>query len=161
MTTTAADLTRAAWEQVAARYDDYVTPTHLEIAQRGLQQIGVRPGMRLLDVAAGSGAVAITAARLGADVLAVDLSPTMLARLRARADAEGLAVQTRVMDGHALDVTNDTFDVVTSQYGVMLFTDPYKGIAEMVRVSSRSVPTERPSTTRSSPTRTVASRTFS
>ena len=95
MTNTADYQIRAAWEQVAARYDDYVTPTHLAIAQRGLQQIGVRPGMRLLDVASGSGAVAITAARLGADVLAVDLAPTMLARLRARADAEGLAVQTR------------------------------------------------------------------
>jgi ubiquinone/menaquinone biosynthesis C-methylase UbiE len=76
-----------------------------------------------------------TAARLGANVLAIDLAPTMLARLRARADAEGLTVQTREMDGHALDLPDDTFDVVASQYGVMLFIDLPQGVAEMVRVT--------------------------
>jgi ubiquinone/menaquinone biosynthesis C-methylase UbiE len=66
MTNTAADAaeqTRAAWEEIADGYDDYVTPTHLAIAERGLRHVGAGPGMRLLDVAAGSGALAITAAR--------------------------------------------------------------------------------------------------
>lgn len=133
-----AEQTRAAWEQIADRYDDYVTPTHFAIAQRGLQQIGIEPGMRLLDVAAGSGALAIAAARLGAEVLAVDLAPTMLARLRARADAAGLTVQTQQMDGHSLDLADDTFDIVASQYGVMLFTDVPQGVAEMIRVARPS-----------------------
>ena len=101
----AAEETRKAWEQVAAGYDDLVTPTHLGIAEQGLRQVRVGPGTKLLDVAAGSSALAVTAARLGADVLAVDLAPTMLTRLRARVRLEGLStVQTRVMDGHALEL---------------------------------------------------------
>jgi ubiquinone/menaquinone biosynthesis C-methylase UbiE len=104
------------------------------LAQEGLRRAGLRPGMRFLDVAAGSGALSIPAARLGADVLATDLSPVMLERLRARATAETLAIETRVMDGHALDLADASFDMAGSQFGVMLFPDMPKGIREMVRV---------------------------
>jgi SAM-dependent methyltransferase len=90
--------------------------------------------MRFLDVAAGSGALSIPAARLGAQVLATDQSPAMLERLRARARKEGLEVETRVMDGHALELDDDSFDMAGSQFGVMLFPDMPKGIREMARV---------------------------
>ena len=69
------------------------------------------PGMRFLDVAAGSGALCIPAARLGAGVLATD-SPrrcsTLLAR---RASDEELNIETRVMDGHALELEDGSFDM--------------------------------------------------
>jgi ubiquinone/menaquinone biosynthesis C-methylase UbiE len=91
--------------------------------------------MRFLDVAAGSGALSIPAARLGANVLATDQSPVMLDLLTARAHKEALTIETRVMDGHALELPDNTFDVVGSQFGVMLFADMPKGVREMVRVA--------------------------
>jgi ubiquinone/menaquinone biosynthesis C-methylase UbiE len=101
----------------------------------GLRRVGLQAGMRFLDVAAGSGALSIPAARLGARVLATEHSPAMLELLAARARDERLTVETRVMDGHALDVADNSFDVVGSQFGVMLFADMPKGVREMTRVA--------------------------
>jgi ubiquinone/menaquinone biosynthesis C-methylase UbiE len=72
---------------------------------------------------------------LGAQVLATDLSPVMLDRLKARAHKEGLEFETRVMDGHALELEDDTFDVSGSQFGVMLFPNMPLGISELARVT--------------------------
>jgi len=127
--------TRAAWDYIAAGYDEFVTPTHMWLANEGLRRAGLRPGMRFLDVAAGSGALSIPAARLGARVLSTDISPGMLERLGARAREAGLDIETRVMDGHALDLENDTFDISGSQFGVMLFPNMPLGIREMARVT--------------------------
>ena len=90
--------------------------------------------MRFLDVAAGSGALAIPAARRGARVLATDRSAAMLELLRQRARTEGLAIETRDMDGHALALDDESFDMAGSQFGVMLFPDMPQGIREMARV---------------------------
>jgi ubiquinone/menaquinone biosynthesis C-methylase UbiE len=127
--------TQDAWDNIAAGYDEFVTPTHLWLANEGLRRADLRPDMRFLDVAAGSGALSIPAARLGAQVLATDQSPVMLERLKARACNEGLNLETRVMDGHALELGDNTFDVSGSQFGVMLFPDMPRGIMEMVRVT--------------------------
>ena len=87
-----------------------------------LGRAGLRPGERLLDVAAGTGALGLPAARFGAQVLATDIAPAMIERLEARARAEGLTnIEARVMDGHALELEDDTFDVSASQLGVSLF----------------------------------------
>lgn len=126
--------TREAWNRIAPGYDRTNTPTQMRIAREGLRRAGLRPGMRFLDVAAGSGALAIPAARLGARVLAVDQSAAMLELLQQRAQKEGLAVDTEVMDGHALEIEDDSFDMVGSQFGVMLFADVSTGIREMARV---------------------------
>lgn len=127
--------TRDAWDKIAAGYDEFVTPTHMWVGKEGLRRAELRPGMRFVDVAAGSGALSIPAARLGAQVLSTDLSPTMLGRLEARARAEGLDLKTRVMDGHALELDDDSFDVAGSQFGVMLFPDMPRGISELARVT--------------------------
>jgi ubiquinone/menaquinone biosynthesis C-methylase UbiE len=134
MTTQEHEPTRAAWDQIAPGYDAFVTATHIWLGNESLRRAELRPGMRFLDVAAGSGALSIPAARLGARVLATDQSPVMLERLRARARAEGLEVETRVMDGHALELDDDGFDLAGSQFGVMLFPDMPRGIREMARV---------------------------
>ena len=126
--------TRASWDRIAKGYDRTNTPTQMWVANEGLRRAGVRSGMRFLDVAAGSGALSIPAARLGAQVLATDQSPAMLELLEARARKEGLAIETRVMDGQALELDDDRFDVAGSQFGVMLFPDMPRGIAEMARV---------------------------
>lgn len=126
--------TRSAWDDIAPGYDRTNTPTQMWLGNEGLRRAGLRSGMRFLDVAAGSGALSIPAARLGARVLAVDLSPVMLRLLRQRATAEGLEIETRVMDGHALELDEDSFDIAGSQFGVMLFPDMPRGIREMARV---------------------------
>lgn len=131
------ELVRTAWDRLAAGYDEYVTPAgNRVVARDALRRAGLRPGMRLLDVASGSGALSIPAARAGADVLAVDISPAMIARLKARARQEGLVnLEARVMDGHALELPDDAFDISASQFGVMLFPDLPRGLDEMVRVT--------------------------
>jgi ubiquinone/menaquinone biosynthesis C-methylase UbiE len=126
--------TRAAWDRIAPDYDRTNTPTQMWLGDEGLRRAGLQPGMSFLDVAAGSGALAIPAARRGARVLATDQSPVMLDLLSARARAEGLEVETRVMDGHALSLADASFDMAGSQFGVMLFPDMPRGIREMSRV---------------------------
>jgi ubiquinone/menaquinone biosynthesis C-methylase UbiE len=124
-----------SWDEVAPGYDEFVTPANSNLATRALQMAGLEPGMRFLDVAAGSGAVSLAAARAGARVTAVDISPLMIKRLKRRAGEEGLELDARVMDGHALDLESDCFDMTASQFGVMLFPDLPRGLREMVRVT--------------------------
>lgn len=126
--------TRPEWDKIAPGYDRTNTPTQMWLGHEGLHRAGLTAGMRFLDVAAGSGALSIPAARLGAQVLATDQSPVMLDLLETRARDEGLDIETRVMDGHALELDDNSFDVAGSQFGVMLFPDMPKGISEMVRV---------------------------
>ena len=126
--------TRADWDRIAPGYDRTNTPTQMSLGKAGLQYAGIRAGMHFLDVAAGSGALSIPAARLGTHVTAVDQSAVMLDLLAARAQEEGLNIATHVMDGHELRFDDDTFDAAGSQFGVMLFPDMPRGIREMVRV---------------------------
>ena len=124
-----------AWDEVAPGYDEFVTPLNIDLSARVLQRAGLEPGMELLDVAAGSGAVSLAAARLGARVTAVDISPVMIERLEQRARQEDLEIDALVMDGHALDIESDRFDMAASEFGVMLFPDLPRGLREMVRVT--------------------------
>jgi ubiquinone/menaquinone biosynthesis C-methylase UbiE len=124
-----------AWDGIAEGYDAFVTSTHFSLGNEGIRRVGLRPGMRFLDVAAGSGGLSIPAARLGARVVSTDVSPVMLERLSARARDEGLELETRVMDGHALELEDNAFDVSGSQFGVMLFPDMPRGIRELARVT--------------------------
>lgn len=126
---------RAAWDRIAPGYDRTNTPSQQWIAGEGLRRAGLAAGERFLDVASGSGALALPAARLGARVVAVDQSPVMLDLLQARAREEELDVETRVMDGHDLQIADDRFDLVASQFGVMLFPDMPQGLREMRRVA--------------------------
>lgn len=130
------DEIRAGWDRVAARFDEHMTPPNIEFGDGLVQRHGVTTGTRFLDVAAGSGALAIPAARHGAQVVATDISPVMIDRLAVRARREGLTnIDARVMDGHALDLDDDAFDVAASQHGVSLFGDIDRGLREMVRVT--------------------------
>lgn len=128
--------TRAAWDEIAAGFDEHTTPLTIPFAEAVLQRVDLRPGMRFLDVAAGSGALGLPAARLGAEVVATDVSPVMVERLEARARDEGLTtLEARVMDGGALDLADDSFDVAGSQNGVSVFPEFERGLGELVRVT--------------------------
>jgi ubiquinone/menaquinone biosynthesis C-methylase UbiE len=138
MTTTMEQTTTArAWDAIAAGYDQHVTPTgSRQVAETALDVAGLRGDERLLDVACGTGALALAAARRGADVLGVDFAPAMIEHFEARARAEGLAnVAGRVMDAHHLDLADGVFDVTASQFGVMLVPDQPRALREMVRVT--------------------------
>jgi SAM-dependent methyltransferase len=125
--------TRDRWNDIAARYDEFVTPANMRLGTEALERVGVGPGIRFLDVAAGSGALSIPAARLGAHVVATDRSPAMLERLEARVHAENLThVQSRLIDGCALELEDDMFDVSASQHGVH---DVPQAMREMRRVT--------------------------
>lgn len=127
---------RSAWDAIAAGYDEYVTPTHIPLANEALDRIDIGPGTRFLDVAAGTGALGLAAARRGARVLGTDISPGMIEHLNNRAGQQGLTnLEGRVMDGHHLDLDNNAFDASGSMFGVMLFPDLPTGLSEMVRVT--------------------------
>ena len=128
--------THSAWDAIASGYDRYVTPSNLSLAEEALRLVSVREGMRVLDVAAGTGALSLPAARLGAQVTATDISPAMIERLKARARQAGLNnLEAYVMDGQALDLEDGSFDIAASQYGVMLMPDLPKALGEMRRVT--------------------------
>ena len=127
---------REAWDKFAPGYDEAVTPFTMRIAEDALRRVDVRPGMRFLDVASGGGALSIPAARLGAEVLAADFSAAMVGRLNARAREEGLSnLESRVMDGHRLELGDNTFDISGSQFGIMLFPDRPRALSELARVT--------------------------
>lgn len=127
---------RDVWDAVADGFDRHVTPHTIEIGEQIVSRLDLRPGIRLLDVGAGSGAVSIPAARAGAEVLAIDIAPTMVERLTARAEADGLTtLRADVGDGSSLDLDDDSFDVAVSLNAVSLFPDLTRGLNEMVRVT--------------------------
>jgi ubiquinone/menaquinone biosynthesis C-methylase UbiE len=125
-----------AWDAIATGYDRHVAPQEVELANEALSLVRLRPGERFLDVAAGTGGLSLPAARLGAHVLATDWSASMIDRFESRVREEGLSqAQGRVMDCHALDLPDDSFDVTGSQFGVMLVPDQAGALGEMVRVT--------------------------
>ena len=113
-----------------------MAPQEVELANEALRLVGLEAGERFLDVAAGTGGLSLPAARLGAEVLATDWSPAMIERFEARVREEGLSnAEGRVMDCHALDLPDNSFDVTGSQFGVMLVPDQPRALREMVRVT--------------------------
>jgi SAM-dependent methyltransferase len=120
------------WDEMAKHYEKTAHPFTARFAEAALARVKLSPDKRVLDVAAGTGALALAAARTGAQVLATDFSAGMIARIA----AAGLPnVEARVMDGQSLDLPDAGFDAVFSIFGVIMFPDWRKGLAEMARVT--------------------------
>jgi SAM-dependent methyltransferase len=122
---------REAWAsgnftRIAAR-----TPLVGELLCRSLD---IHAGERVLDIAAGSGNSAISAARRGARVTASDFVPSLLEVAQARAEIEGLPLATAVADAQELPFEDASFDVVLSTFGVMFAPDQQRAADELVRV---------------------------
>src|SRR6201988_672956 len=100
-----------------------------------VEAIGVDPGDRVLDVAAGTGNAAIAAAKSGAGVVASDLVPELLEHGRALAAAQGVELEWREANAHALPFSDNEFDVVMSCIGVMFAPFHQRVADEFVRVT--------------------------
>ncbi|MFC7491438.1 MULTISPECIES: class I SAM-dependent methyltransferase [unclassified Knoellia] len=99
-----------------------------------VEAAGVGAGQHIHDVAAGSGNVAIPAARTGADVVATDLTPELLDQGRRLAESEGLHIKWVVADAENLPCDDGEFDAVLSCVGVM-FAPHHQPVADqLVRV---------------------------
>jgi SAM-dependent methyltransferase len=103
-------------------------------AARLVGRAGVQGGQRVLDVACGTGVVAITAARIGGQVSGLDLTPLLLERARENAQLAGVDVDFRQGDVEELPYGDGTFDIVLSQYGHMFAPRPDVAVSEMLRV---------------------------
>jgi SAM-dependent methyltransferase len=115
---------------------DYGIVAHLLqlVAEELVEVVDVMPGERVLDVACGTGNVAVAAARRFAEVVGVDFVPELLQRGRQRAAAESLEIDFREGDVEALPVEDASFDVVLSTFGAMFAPDQRKAAAELLRV---------------------------
>lgn len=94
----------------------------------------IRPGQRVADLACGTGVVAVTAARQGAMVTGLDLTPELLTRARLNATTAGVAITFHEGDVEHLPFPDGAFEVVVSQFGHMFAPRPEVALAEMLRV---------------------------
>ncbi|MBN9223959.1 MAG: bifunctional demethylmenaquinone methyltransferase/2-methoxy-6-polyprenyl-1,4-benzoquinol methylase [Microbacterium sp. SCN 70-27] len=127
------------FDEVARGYDR--TNTVLSLGQDRLWRVATtravapKPGQRILDLAAGTGASSVSLARSGADVVAGDFSAGMIAEGRRRhGDVSNL--EFTLSDATALPFEDDTFDAVTISFGLRNVNDPKKALAEMLRVTA-------------------------
>lgn len=99
-----------------------------------IEGLGIPAGSRVLDIATGTGNLAIPAARAGCRVTGVDIAPNLLEQARERAAAEGLTVQFDEGDAEALPYADASFDAVVTMFGAMFAPRPELVAQEMARV---------------------------
>jgi SAM-dependent methyltransferase len=111
-----------------------ITETITDIHERVIARLDPALGLKWLDLACGTGAVAERAAERGADVTGVDLAPVLIEAARDRASERGLDIDYRVGDCESLEFEDGTFDVVSSTCGIMFAPDHEAGARELARV---------------------------
>lgn len=97
-------------------------------------RLDLKPGMKVLDVACGTGNLAIPAARTGAIVTGVDIAPNLVEQARENAKAEGLNAKFDEGDAEALPYADASFDAVVTMFGAMFAPRPEIVAAELLRV---------------------------
>jgi SAM-dependent methyltransferase len=112
-----------------------IAETFAPIHDRIVETLAVEPGDRVLDVACGTGGVALRAARSGADVVGIDISADQLAKARRAAADEGLEIRFDEGDCQALPYADASFDAVVSAFGAIFAPDHARTAAEFARVS--------------------------
>lgn len=120
---------RQGWAHFAP-LEIMTTPTAARLARHA----GVKSGQRVLDVACGTGVVAVTCARQGARTTGLDLTPELIERARENSAIAGVDVDWHVGDVEELPFEDAAFDTVLSQFGHMFAPRPEVAIAEMLRV---------------------------
>lgn len=113
-----------------------IAETMRESGDAVAKSLGIRPGMKMLDLGCGDGTTAIPAARLGAEVLGVDIARNLVEAGNRRARQEGLN-HCRCQEGDACNLSplaDDSFDLLLSMFGAMFAPKPFDVAKEMVRV---------------------------
>ena len=124
--------TRAVW---TAGDFDRIGQSYTPGAAEFIARLGVQPQERVLDVACGSGNLALPAARAGAVVTGLDIAPNLLATARRRAAAESLEIRFDEGDAEALPYADGSFDTVVTMFGAMFAPRPERVAAELIRVT--------------------------
>jgi ubiquinone/menaquinone biosynthesis C-methylase UbiE len=106
-----------------------------EAAAEFIDRLDIKPGTKVLDVACGSGNLAIQAAKKGADVTGVDIASNLVEAARKRAEREGLKVRVDEGDAEDLPYEDGSFDLVMSMYGAMFAPRPDIVASELLRVA--------------------------
>lgn len=107
---------------------------NMDMAEALCRAVDPRPGARVLDVACGTGNVALVAARRYCEVTGVDYVPALIERARRRAAADGWGAEFRIGDVQDLPFPDAAFDQVLSVYGVQFAPDQEKAASELLRV---------------------------
>lgn len=123
---------RAMWAM--GDYDRFARATVWELGPALVRACGIGPGHRVLDVAAGSGNVALRAALEGASVVACDLTPEHFVAGRRAAEESGVQLEWIEGDAESLPFDDSSFDVVTSCFGAMFAPNHQRVADELVRV---------------------------
>src|SRR3954469_12046581 len=124
-----------AWNLVSKDYAIEVVPQFEKYATDALRAADLRPGARVLDVAAGPGTLTLLAAKTAHSVEAIDFAGDMIALLQRRAQDAGLRnVHARVGDAQSLPYDSGSFDAAFSMFGLIFFPDRNQGLTEMKRV---------------------------
>jgi len=125
---------KALWEK-----GDFtrLAETMRESGEALVNSLGITKGLEVLDLGCGDGTTALPAARLGAEVLGVDIASNLVAAGNRRTAAEGLS-NCRFQEGDACDLrelADNSFDLVVSIFGAMFAPKPFEVAKEMVRVT--------------------------
>ena len=111
-----------------------ITETVADVHALVIERLHPKPGMRWLDLACGTGAVAEMAARAGASVTGVDLAPNLIETARQRAQQQALQIDYRVGDCERLDLDDAAYDRLSSTFGIMFAPDHAATAGELARV---------------------------
>ena len=103
-------------------------------AEEFVDRLSISPGLRVLDVACGTGNLAIPAARKHAQVTGVDIAPNLIEQARQRAAVEGLHATFEEGDAEQLPYPDAHFDIVMSMFGAMFAPRPDRVACELARV---------------------------
>ena len=114
-----------------------IAETFAPIHDRVVEALAIEPGSRFLDVGCGTGGVALRAARAGANVVGIDISPDQLAKARRAAEEQGLAIQFDEGDAQELPYADGEFDAVASVFGAVFAPNQHRTAAELGRVCRR------------------------
>src|ERR1043165_1415207 len=131
---TPANPNKALWEK-----GDFtrIADTMRESGEALVQKLGITKGMKVLDLGCGDGTTAVPEAKLGADVLGVDIARNLVEAGNRRAQELGLA-NLRFQEGDATnlhELADESFDLVVSVFGAMFAPKPHDVAREMVRVT--------------------------
>lgn len=111
-----------------------IAKSYKDGASEFIDRLNITTGIRVLDVACGTGNLALPCARAGASVTGVDIAPNLLEQGRNLSKAEGLSIRFDEGDVENLPYPDNTFDLVVTMFGAMFAPRPEKTAAELVRV---------------------------